>query len=219
MRIRSFRGFSPTSCCSKTIKFEGSKRISLFPIEPYLSGACVHRDPSVRPSGLLQPRKLCYSFIFKQLYCIFRSSYPACDFDLQTKKYSYSAPQFFPRPLKNRPHLDSSSEIPPKSKRKNEEKVQKTAVSSKIWRPNSPLTPPRSPKPEKEIANTPHSALRTIKMTTSHPNSHNFRPLSPANTPPSQPSASMNAPTSHLKSDTPRALSLTNNPLSTPSHL
>ena len=183
MRIRSFRGFSPTSCCSKTIKFDGSKRISLFPIEPYLSGACVHRDPSVRPSGLLQPRKLCYSFIFKQLYCIFRSSYPACDFDLQTKKYSYSAPQFFPRPLKNRPHLDSSSEIPLKSKRKNEEKVQKTAVSSKIRRPNSPLTPPRSPKPEKEIANTPHSTLSTIKMSIARPTLRNFRSIYSANNP------------------------------------
>ena len=162
--------------------------MGLFPIESYLSGACMHRNPSVRLIGPLHTRKLCYSFIFKQLYCVFRSSYPACDFDLQPKKHSCSAPQFFPRPLKNRPHLDSSSEIPPKSKRKNEEKVQKTTVSSKIRRPNSPLTPPRSPKPEKEIANTPHSALRIIKMTTSHPNSHNFRPLSPANPPISTPS-------------------------------
>ena len=135
--------------------------MSLFPIEPYLSGACVHRNPSVRLGGLLQPRKLCYPFIFKQLYCVFRSSYPACDFDLQTKKYSCFAPQFFPQPLKNRPHLDSSSEISPKSKRKNEEKAQKTAVSSKIRLPNSPLTPPRSPSPKKRspIPLIPRSVL------------------------------------------------------------
>ena len=41
-------------------------------------------------------------------------------------------PKFFPKSLKDFPQLDFSSEITLKNKRKNEEKVQKTAVSSNI---------------------------------------------------------------------------------------
>ena len=145
--------------------------MSLFPIEPYLSGACMHRNPSVRLSGLLHARKLCYSFIFKQLYCVFRSSYPACDFDLQPKKHSCSAPQFFPRPLKNRPHLDSSSEIPPH---------------------RNPLAPMNAPTSRLKshnfralsLTNNPHSTLCTIiKMSMARPTLRNFHPIYSANNP------------------------------------
>jgi len=40
--------------------------------------------------------------------------------------------KFFPKSLKDSPQLDFSSEITLENKRKNEEKIEKTAVSSKI---------------------------------------------------------------------------------------
>lgn len=41
-------------------------------------------------------------------------------------------PKFFPKPLKDFPQLDFSSEISLENKRKNEEKIEKKPISSQI---------------------------------------------------------------------------------------
>ena len=41
-------------------------------------------------------------------------------------------PKFFPKPLKDSPQLDFSSEITLENKRKNEEKIEKKPISSRI---------------------------------------------------------------------------------------